>query len=76
MKNALISPIEPIENFDGTTGYRVAEVENEPFEMSQPYFWVECDDSCVADFWYYNNEINECVPKPIEPLVDANANLY
>lgn len=67
MKKALISPNEPVINFDGTTGYRVAEVTTNEFEVAPPLFWTDCDDSCVADLWYYNTEINECVPKPIEP---------
>lgn len=67
MKKALISPNEPVVNFDGTTGLRVAEVLEQPFEVSSPLFWVDCDDACVADQWYYNAEISECIPKPIEP---------
>jgi hypothetical protein len=67
MKKALISSNEPVINFDGTTGYRVAEVENTTFEVNPALFWVDCDDACVADQWYYNTEIKECVPKPIEP---------
>jgi hypothetical protein len=67
MKKALISSIEPVVNFDGTTGYRVAEVENTTFEVNPVLFWVNCDDACVADVWYYNTEIKECVLKPIEP---------
>ena len=66
MKKALISPIEPVENFDGTTGYRVADVLLNEFEVSTPYFWVDCDNACVVDDWYYNNEVNECLPKPIQ----------
>lgn len=64
---ALISPNEPVINFDGTAGYRVSEVVTQEFEVAQPLFWVDCDDACVADQWYYNTEINECIPKPIEP---------
>lgn len=48
MKNALISPNEPRE-----TGYRVAEVSDQPFEVAPPLFWVQCADNIVADqFWY------------------------
>lgn len=67
MKKALISPNEPVVNFDGTTGYRCAEVVTQTFEVASPLFWVDCDDACVSDQWYYNTEIKECVPKPIEP---------
>lgn len=45
---ALISPIEPKE-----TGYRVAQVENQEFEVAEPLFWVSCANDVVADqFWY------------------------
>lgn len=45
---ALISPNEPCE-----TGYRVAEVHPEGFEVAEPLFWVDCANDVVADkFWY------------------------
>ena len=45
---ALISPMEP-----RITGYRVAQVEQESFDVAQPFFWVDCDDNIKADqFWY------------------------
>jgi len=45
---ALISPIEPRQ-----IGYRVAQVEEQEFEVAQPLFWVDCDDNIKADqFWY------------------------
>lgn len=64
---ALISPNEPVNNFDGTAGYRVAEVTAQEFEVAQPLFWVNCDDACVADQWYYDTDKKVCLPKPIEP---------
>lgn len=67
MKKALISSTEPVVNYDGTNGLRVAEVSNQTFEVAPTLFWVDCDDSCVSDEWYYNAEINECRPKPIPP---------
>ena len=48
MKEALISPQEPRK-----TGYRVAQVEQQEFEVAPPLFWVDCADDVVADqFWY------------------------
>jgi hypothetical protein len=48
MKEALISPQEPRK-----TGYRVAQVEQQEFEVALPLFWVDCADDVVADqFWY------------------------
>jgi len=67
MKKALISSNELVVNFDGTSGYRVAEVTTQTFEVNPALFWVDCPDDCVQDLWYYNTEIKECVPKPIEP---------
>jgi hypothetical protein len=47
-KQALISPNEPRES-----GYRVAQVELETFEIGAPLFWTPCADDVVADkFWY------------------------
>ena len=45
---ALISP-----NEFRLTGYRVAQVEQQEFDISSPLFWVDCADDVVADqFWY------------------------
>lgn len=67
MKNALISTNEPVVNFDGTSGYRVAEVATQTFEVNPALFWVDCPDDCVADLWFYNTANDTCEPKPIEP---------
>jgi hypothetical protein len=49
---ALISPTEPRE-----TGYRVAQVEQQEFEIAPPLFWVACADYVVADqYWYDPSE--------------------
>lgn len=64
---ALISPNEPRE-----TGYRVAEVEPQQFDVAEPLFWVDCADDVVADkFWY--DPIDQAikpVPQP-EPEVES-----
>jgi len=67
MKKALISSNEFVVNFDGTTGYRVAEVETQTFEVNPALFWVDCPDDCIADLWYYNTTTDTCEPKPVEP---------
>ena len=57
-KQALISPNEPRES-----GYRVAQVELETFEVGAPLFWTPCADNVVADqFWY----------DPQDKLIKAN----
>jgi hypothetical protein len=61
MKNALISPIEPRE-----TGYRVAEVVDQTFEVAQPLFWTPCTDDIVADQFWYDPTDQLIKPFPIE----------
>lgn len=68
MKYALISPSEPRE-----TGYRVAEVADNSFEIAPPLFWVECADDVVADVYWYdpNTQIINLIPVPEpEPVPD------
>jgi hypothetical protein len=62
---ALISPDEPRE-----TGYRVAEVEQQVFEVAPPLFWVDCATNVVADqFWYDpSDQTIKPVPVPDPPL--------
>jgi hypothetical protein len=79
MKNALISPNEePIKYISGWTtdtppeaiytqienSCRVAQVENQTFEVSLPLFWTPCDDNVKADQWYYNTNDKEIYPVP------------
>lgn len=45
---------------------RVAQVEDATFEIASPLFWVDCDDSTVADEWYYDT--SDSTVKPIAPL--------
>lgn len=64
MKNALISPVEPVQ-----AGYRVAQVSDTTFEMAPPYFWVECPDDMVADTHWYNPEDGTFVVVPPPALI-------
>lgn len=61
MKQALISPGEPRE-----TGYRVAQVEQQSFDVALPLFWVKCTDVVTADkFWYDpSDETIKPIPEP------------
>jgi hypothetical protein len=68
---ALISPNEPVVNYDGSTGYRVAEVVTQEFEVASPLFWTECPEDCVQDVWYYNTTTDTCEPKPVEPIPEV-----
>ncbi len=65
---ALISPQEIINNFDSTSGYRIAQVEATPFEVAQPLYWVDCPEDCSADLWYFNRDSETCQIKPIQPV--------
>lgn len=65
MKQALISPDEPVQ-----TGYRVAEVADQSFEVAPPMFWAQCVDDVVADqFWFDpTDQIIKSIPvQPIAP---------
>lgn len=43
---------------------RVAQVEfdDKIFPVYNTLFWVDCPDNCIADYWYYKDEI--IAPKP------------
>ena len=61
MKEALISPNEPRES-----GYRVAQVETQSFEVGSPLFWTPCEDNVVADQFWYDPSDELIKPFPIE----------
>lgn len=64
---ALISPNEPVE-----TGYRVAQVEEQAFEVAPPLFWVDCANYVKADQYWYDpsDQLIKPIPKP-EPTPEA-----
>jgi hypothetical protein len=76
MKYAFISPIEIIQNPDGTTGYRVAAVLEQTYEISKPYFWVSCTDDVVADLFWYDPTDQIIKPIPIGELRNATEVVY
>jgi len=61
---ALICPNEPVTNFDNTSGYRIAEVTTTPFEVAEPLYWLDCDDTVVADVYYFDTTSNSILIKP------------
>jgi len=69
MKKALISPQEQVNNFDGTTGYRVAQVEEAEniFDVAGELHWVDCADDVVADQFYFDTTANAILEKPVLP---------
>jgi len=62
---ALISPNEKVTDYLGNVGERIAQVEQNTFEVAAPLFWTDCQNDCVADLWYYIN--NSCVIIPQQP---------
>ena len=74
MKKALICPNEPVNFFDGKTGYRVAQTEptENIFSVADPLHWVDCADEVVADFWYF--DLNENAIKEIPKIIVSENN--
>jgi hypothetical protein len=71
MKKALIAPNEPVNFFDGKTGYRVAQTEpaENIFAVAEPLYWLDCNDEVVADQFYYDptDATIKAVPVPPPP---------
>jgi hypothetical protein len=63
---ALVSPLD---------GNRVLQIETNTFLVAEPFFWVECPDSCKENMFYINGEfINYIPPSPPVPLPNAYEN--
>ena len=73
MKNALISPNETTVRYisgwttdtppkpvfsDLANACRVAQVEDQPFEVAPPLYWIECADDVNAYEYYFDTEEN------------------
>ena len=87
MKNALIAPMQaPIQYISGWTtdtppepiytvidnSCRVAEVEDQTFEVALPLFWTPCADNVKGDEWYYNtNDKKIYLVPPQAPVPEA-----
>jgi len=63
---ALISPNEKITDYQGNAGERIAQVEQVSFEVAPPLFWTDCPEDCIADIWWYYQDI--CQPIPIQTV--------
>jgi len=57
---ALISPEEQVNN-----GYRVAQVEENSFEVAPPLFWVDCSNEVIQDQFWYDPTDEQIKPNPI-----------
>lgn len=72
MKYALISPIETIFSYDGTVlGSRIATVSKFNFDVAEPLFWIECNDTITADEFYWDGEA--IVARPVPPAPEPVA---
>lgn len=70
MKNALISPNEKIYFENSEIGERVAQVEDQTFEIGLPLYWMPCADDVKADVYYLDND-GTIKLKPTEPTIDV-----
>jgi hypothetical protein len=61
MVYALVSPNETIEN-----GFKIVNVVVEPFQASEPMFWVEWNDNITSETHYYVPESQTVEPIPVE----------
>jgi len=63
---ALISPNEVVTAYNGTTGTRVAQVEQDAnvFPVATPLYWLDCADNVNPIDWWFNNGQLELIPVP------------
>jgi len=62
---ALISPEEQVNN-----GYRVAQVEENSFEVAPPLFWVDCSNEVIQDQFWYDPTDEQIKPNPIPEQIE------
>jgi hypothetical protein len=62
---ALISPEEQV-----NTGYRVAQVEENEFEVAPPLFWVDCSNEVIQDQFWYDPTDEQIKPNPIAEQIE------
>lgn len=68
---ALISPNEVVTAYDGTTGTRVAQVEDDAniFPVATPLYWLDCAENVNSIDWWFNNGQLDLIPVPPIPSV-------
>jgi hypothetical protein len=66
---ALIDP-----NESKKTGYRVCQIHETGFEVCDPLFWVDCDDTIIADLYWFNPIDNSFNKFSIEELNENGIN--
>lgn len=67
MKKALISPNETRRISETETGYRVAQVSDNEFQVASPLFWIDVPDDTLTEK-VYNPSNQQLVDEWIPPL--------
>jgi hypothetical protein len=52
--------------------WRVAQVQEDSFEVAPPLFWTDCANDVVADEWYYQTSTGNILPVPAIPPIPDN----
>lgn len=52
---------------------RICEVEDAAFEVAPPLFWIDCDDTVIADQFWYDTVSGVISPVVNEPKPQAPA---
>jgi hypothetical protein len=70
------NPATPITRIIENSAY-VVEISENPFQVSSPLFWKDCDSAVQPYTWYFDlvaNTFNQVPPQPappVQPLVAA-----
>lgn len=66
---ALICKLQSVENFDGTSGFVVAQIidDNELFDVAEDLYWMDCENLSKNNVYYLDNETKLIKEIPIDP---------
>lgn len=78
MKKIFVDALSIINNYDGSSGYRLGNVVESGAEniVASPYFWIDCSDEvndCNSCLHYYDTNLNSIVSIPVELRIDIDA---
>lgn len=54
---------------DVPDSWRVAQVQEDTFEVAPPLFWTDCANDVVSDEWYYKTSTGDILPIPAPPPI-------
>ena len=72
MKYAYVSTQEIVNNYDGTSGVRVVQVQDTKdglIDDMPNLFWVECSDEMTGDNSYYDVIDHQVKLIPVKPII-------